>query len=77
MFAVRGVIQGNTVLVDDAAITGYDGSDVIVTILDVSSYSRKKKTVSRTPGIAKGKFICPDNIDTDNEQIAQWFEGSL
>ena len=77
MFAVRGVIRGNTVLVDDAAVTGYDGSDVIVTVLDMPPHRGEGKTVSRRPGIAKGKFICPDNIDEDNETIAQWFGGGL
>ena len=77
MFAVRGVIRGNTVLVDDAAVTGYDGSDVIVTVLDTPLYKAEKNTMSRRPGIAKGKFICPDDIDEDNEMIAQWFGSSL
>ena len=27
-------------------------------------------------GIAKGKFVCPDDIDEDNEMIARWFEGA-
>ena len=77
MFAVRGVIRGNTVLVDDAAVTEYDGNDVIVTVLDTPLYKAEKNTMSRRPGIAKGKFICPDNIDEDNEMIAQWFGSSL
>ena len=33
------------------------------------------KAVARKPGIAKGKFVCPDDIDEDNEMIASWFEG--
>ena len=33
------------------------------------------KAVARKPGIAKGKFVCPDDIDEDNELIASWFEG--
>ena len=77
MFAVKGVIQGNTVLVDDAAIMKYDGRDVIVTILDTLQLRKDGTLFSRKPGIAKGKFICPDDIDEDNEMIAQWFEGSL
>ena len=68
MFAVRGVIRGNTVLVDDTAVTGYDGSDVIVTVLDTPPYRVEKSAMSRRPGIAKGKFMCPDNIDEDNEK---------
>ncbi len=33
------------------------------------------KAVARKPGIAEGKFVCPDDIDEDNEMIASWFEG--
>ena len=29
----------------------------------------------RKVGIAEGKFVCPDNIDTDNETIAKLFNG--
>ena len=28
----------------------------------------------RKPGIAQGKFVCPDDIDADNEMIANMFE---
>ena len=31
----------------------------------------------RKPGIAKGKFVCPDDIDADNEIIANMFEGNV
>lgn len=34
MLAVKGIIQGNTVVVDGDDIRNYDGKDVIVTILD-------------------------------------------
>ena len=34
MLAVKGIIQGNTVVVEGDDIRGYDGKDVIVTILD-------------------------------------------
>lgn len=26
-------------------------------------------------GLAKGRFVVPDRIDDDNEEIAAWFEG--
>ncbi|MBQ9528440.1 MAG: hypothetical protein IJR68_12620 [Fretibacterium sp.] len=77
MYAVKGVIQGNTVLIDDAAVTKYDGHDAIVTILDATPYKNAGSGLARRPGIARGKFICPDNIDEDNERISQWFEGNL
>lgn len=34
MLAVKGIIKGNTVIVDGDDIRDYDGKDVIVTILD-------------------------------------------
>ncbi len=43
MVAVRGIIQGNTVVVEDEDIQRYDGKDVIVTILDYPYKQQKKK----------------------------------
>lgn len=34
MLAVKGIIQGDTVIIPDEDIKAYDGKDVIVTILD-------------------------------------------
>lgn len=34
MLAVKGIVQGNMVVVDGEDIRKYDGKDVIVTILD-------------------------------------------
>ena len=34
MLAVRGVIQGDTVIIQEGDLKAYDGKDVIVTILD-------------------------------------------
>ncbi len=72
MLAVKGVVQGDVVVVDEA-ISKYQGCDVIVTILTPPAKKKPKK--NRAPGIAKGKFVCPDDIDADNELIAGWFEG--
>ena len=47
---------------------------LLKSINDQESESQHK-TVARNPGIAKGKFVCPDDIDEDNEMIASWFEG--
>lgn len=43
MIAVKGIIQGNTVIVEDEEIKKYDGKDAIVTILDYQSKPREKK----------------------------------
>lgn len=40
MLAVKGIIQGNTVVIEDEDIKKYEGKDVIVTILD---YPYKKQ----------------------------------
>lgn len=42
MLAVKGIIQGDTVIIPDEDIKAYDGKDVIVTILDFP-YGRLKK----------------------------------
>lgn len=37
----------------------------------------KRTQPKRKPGIAQGKFVCPDDIDADNEMIANMFEGNV
>ena len=39
--AVKGIIQGNTVIIKDEDIRDYDGSEVVVTLLN---YPKKKNT---------------------------------
>ena len=51
----------------------FQGREAIVSILDSSEKLGRKK--DRVLGLAKGKFVCPDDFDEDNELIAQWFEG--
>lgn len=51
--AVRGIVQGNTVVIDDDDIREYDGAEVIVTLLD---YPKKK--VSRVP-VDWDSFVIP------------------
>ena len=43
MLAVKGTIQGNTVVIKDEDIKKYDGKDVIVTILDFQFEQQKKQ----------------------------------
>ena len=38
--AVKGIIRGNTVIIEDESIRDYDGSEVVVTLLE---YSKKKE----------------------------------
>ena len=42
MLALKGIIQGNTVIVEGEDIRAYEGNDVIVTILDFP-YGEKKR----------------------------------
>ena len=39
--AVKGIVQGNTVVIEDDDIREYDGAEVVVTLL---SYPQKKAT---------------------------------
>ena len=43
--AVKGVVQGNTVIIEDDDIREYDGAEVIVTLLNHPLKREKKATV--------------------------------
>lgn len=43
MVALKGTIQGNTVVIEDGDIRAYSGKDVIVTILDFPYRKRSRK----------------------------------
>lgn len=45
MLAVKGTIQGNTVVIEDEDIKKYDGKDAIVTILDYPYEKRKREKI--------------------------------
>lgn len=46
MFAVKGIIQGNTIVVEEKDIEKYDGKDVIVTILDYPYRQKKHEKIN-------------------------------
>ena len=56
MLAVKGTIQGNTVVIKDEDIKKYDGKDVIVTILDFQ-YERQKKQVDLKKYMDRGEKL--------------------
>ena len=43
--AVKGVVQGNTVIIEDDDIREYDGTEVVVTLLDYPQKKVKKLPV--------------------------------
>lgn len=43
--AVKGIVQGNTVVIKDDDIREYDGAEVIVTVLNYSQKENKKASV--------------------------------
>lgn len=59
--AVKGIVQGNTVIIKDDNIREYDGAEVIVTVLD---YSQK---VNRKASVDWDSFVLPSergkNVD--------------
>ena len=40
--AVKGIIQGNTVIIEDEDMCEYDGAEVVVTLLDYPTDKKKK-----------------------------------
>ena len=75
MFAVRGIVKGNAVALNEE-MSEYQGREAIVTVLDQDAPTPPPPRKDRVPGIAKGKFVCPDDMDEDSELISQWFEGA-
>lgn len=59
--AVKGVVQGNTVIIEDDDIREYDGTEVIVTLLN---YPQKK---TRKEPVDWNSFVLPSergkNVD--------------
>lgn len=51
--AVKGIVQGNTVIIEDDDIREYDGTEVVVTLLN---YPRKK--VQKEP-VDWDSFVIP------------------
>lgn len=43
--AVKGIVQGNTVIIKDDDIREYDGAEVVVTVLNCSKKENRKKPV--------------------------------
>lgn len=43
--AVKGIVQGNTVIIIDDDIREYDGAEVIVTVLNYSQKENRKASV--------------------------------
>ena len=56
MLAVKGTIQGNTVVIKDEDIKKYDGKDVIVTILDFQ-FEQQKKQVDLKKYMGRGEKL--------------------
>ena len=49
---------------------------VMESIEDNHNQAKTQVVAQRKAGVAEGKFVCPDDIDRDNELIASWFEGN-
>lgn len=67
MLALKGIIQGNTVIVEGEDIRAYEGNDVIVTILDFPYGEKKRKDIDLD------KFVIP----TDRGQSADEYVRGL
>lgn len=43
--AVKGIVQGNTVIIEDDDIRNYDGAEVVVTVLNYPQRKEKKASI--------------------------------
>lgn len=43
--AVRGVIKGNTVVIENEDLQDYDGAEVVVTLLEYPSKQKRKEEI--------------------------------
>lgn len=61
MLAVKGTIQGNTVVIEEEDMEKYDGKDVIVTILDFP-YRQKEKKVDLKKYMGRGEKLFHSDV---------------
>lgn len=57
--AVRGIIQGNTVIIENEDIRDYDGTEVIVTLLE------QPKVQKRKPPVDWDSYVMPSDRGKD------------
>lgn len=43
--AVKGIVKGNTILIEDEDIREYEGTEAIVTLLDFPDRRKQKKSI--------------------------------
>ena len=63
--AVKGIIQGNTVVIEDEDMREYDGAEVIVTLLEYPAAKKKKTPVDWD------SFVIPSER---GKHVPQYFE---
>ena len=68
MYAMTGIIQGNTVLTNDNSIEKYNGRKVIITVLDDE---KQFDTVSDEKLFAMSDSLINQNMDAYQE-LAKW-----
>ncbi len=57
--AVRGILQGNTVIIEDDDVKAYDGTEVVVTLLNDPQKKEKK------PFVDWDSFVIPSDRGKD------------
>lgn len=43
--AVKGIVRGNTIIIENEDLSPYDGAEVVVTLLDTPIQKKQKKAV--------------------------------
>ena len=68
MYAMTGIIQGNTVLTNDNSIEKYNGRKVIITVLDDE---KQFNTISDEKLFAMSDSLINQNMDAYQE-LSKW-----
>lgn len=71
MTALKGYINGNTIVAEDAVPDSFDGKEVIITILDTSRKNEKRGTKKYTDDDVKDAFGMWKN-HSDSENVEEY-----
>ena len=76
MIALQGTYDNGTIHLDYPAPVP-KAKVLVIFPNETGRETQQDEFVASRFGVAKGKFVVPDDIDVDNDEIAKMFEGSL
>lgn len=76
MIALQGTYDNGTISLDFPAPVS-KAKVLVIFPNETGRETQQDEFVASRFGVAKGKFVVPDDIDVDNDEIEKMFEGSL